>query len=70
MSDTNSTVHSYCSGFALVQNAVNDWSLRMVSEDGNTSVKVIRRSGPTAQAELGEMLNLLNASLRLQGCDV
>lgn len=70
MGDSNSTIHSYCDGFNIVMNGPDDYSLRMVKEGGASSMKVIRRTGLTAYADLLEMMNLLNAALRLQGADV
>lgn len=48
-------VHSGCSGFIIVQNGEQDYSLRMVSEDGNASIKFLRMTGPDAFAELSDV---------------
>lgn len=70
MGDMNSTVHSYCAGFAIVENAPNDFSLRMIKEGGADSVKVIRRTGPTAAADIQTALAVFRGVMELQGCDV
>jgi hypothetical protein len=70
MGDMNSAVHSYCDGFAIVQNAPDDFSLRMIKEGGTDSIKVIRRTGPTAAADIQTTLAVFRGILELQGCDV
>jgi len=55
----NYEIHSGCSGFILLQNSDGSWSLRIVSEDGNTSIKYIRASGPDAFVWLGKVRQML-----------
>jgi hypothetical protein len=38
-----------------VQNGPQDFTLRLVSEDGSASIKYLRLTGPDALAELQEM---------------
>jgi len=70
MGDMNSTIHSYCDGFKIVKNAENDYSLRVVQEGGAVSVKVVRRTGPTAEADVKNDLNIFQGILLSWGLDV
>jgi hypothetical protein len=49
------TVHSGCSGWIVVQNGPQDFTLRLVSEDGSASIKYLRLTGPDALAELQDI---------------
>jgi hypothetical protein len=53
------TVHSACSGWIIVQNGPQDFTLRLVSGDGSTSLKFLRLTGPHALAELQDIWRTL-----------
>jgi hypothetical protein len=53
------TVHSGCSGWIIVQNGPQDFTLRLVSGDGSASIKYLRLTGPDAFAELQDIWRTL-----------
>lgn len=53
------TVHSGCSGWIVVQNGPQDFTLRLVSEDGSASIKYLRLTGPDSLAELQDIWRTL-----------
>ena len=53
------TVHSGCSGWIIVQNGPQDFTLRLVSEDGSASIKYLRLTGRDALAELQDIWRTL-----------
>lgn len=53
------TVHSGCSGWIIVQNGPEDFTLRVVSENGSASIKYLRLTGPDAFAELQDIWRTL-----------
>lgn len=53
------TVHSGCSGFIVVQNGPDDYTLRLVAEGGASSLKFLRLTGPDAFAELSDIWRTL-----------
>ena len=52
-------VHSGCGGFGVVKNGENDYTLRMFSADGLSSLKYLRLKGPGAFAELSNIYRTL-----------
>ena len=52
-------VHSGCGGFGVVKNRENDYTLRMFSADGSSSLKYLRLTGPGALAELSNIYRTL-----------
>jgi hypothetical protein len=52
-------VHSGCGGFGVVKNGENDYTLRMFSADGTSSLKYLRLKGPGALAELSHIYQTL-----------
>ena len=52
-------VHSGCSGWIIVHNGPQDFTLRLVSEDGSASIKYLRLTGPDALAELQDIWRTL-----------
>lgn len=52
-------VHSGCGGFGVVKNGENDYTLRMFSADGLSSLKYLRLKGPGALAELSKIYQTL-----------
>jgi hypothetical protein len=53
-------VHSGCGGFGVVKNGPDDYTLRMFSADGRSSLKYLRLKGPGALTELSNIYRTLN----------
>ena len=53
------TVHSGCSGWIIVQNGPQDFTLRLASKDGSASIEYLRLTGRDALAELQDIWRTL-----------
>lgn len=60
-------VHSGCSGWIITRNSATDYSLRMVAEDGNSSIKFIRLTGPDAFQQLQDIYQMMTLLTGLLG---